>query len=671
MKLGVCYYPEQWDESLWASDARRMAALGLSVVRIAEFAWGRIEPQPGRFDWAWLDRAIGTLAGAGLRVVLGTPTAAPPQWLVAQHPDVLAVDAQGRPKAFGSRRHYCFSSPAFHEASRRVVAAMAQRYGTHPAVIAWQTDNEYGCHDTAVSYSPAALASFRQWLQARYGDIDALNQAWGNVFWSMDYACFNDVGLPVATPAPPNPAHLLAFRRFTSDEVLRYNRMQVEILREHAPGRDVLHNFMGFFGEFDHHAMGHDLDLATWDNYPLGFLDSLRFIPESERLTFRRTGHPDVSAFHHDLYRGLCKGRWWVMEQQAGPVNWAPWNAVPLPGMVRAWTWEAFAHGAELVSYFRWRQVPYAQEQMHSGLNTPDNRLDLGGEEARQVAQELRDLPVQASLPAPPSCRVALLLDYAGKWVVDALPHSADFDVQAMQLAWYGALRRLGLDIDIVPASADFSGHALVVLPCVPVVDDDLAERLRRSGAQVLIGPRSGSKTAELRIPDGLPPGALRTLLPGLRVVHVEGLRPGVALALQPDPAATSLAALAGAQVTRWRDVLEAPAPLQVEARYDDGAPALLRHQRTRYLSGWLDDAGLDALMAHMAQEAGLAPVALPAGLRLRRRGGLQFAVHYGAEPAQVPAPPGTHFLLGGPVLRTGEVAAWPVTVAGVDDKRR
>lgn len=661
MKLGVCYYPEQWDESLWVSDARRMAALGLSVVRIAEFAWGRIEPQPGRFEWAWLDRAIDTLAAAGLQVVLGTPTAAPPHWLVAQHPDVLAVDAQGRHKVFGSRRHYCFSSAAFHEASRRVVAAMAQRYGTHPAVVAWQTDNEYGCHDTAVSYSPAALVRFRQWLQARHGSIEALNQAWGNVFWSMEYASFDDVGLPVATPAPPNPAHLLAFRRFTSDEVLRYNRMQVDVLREHAPGRDVLHNFMGFFAEFDHHAMGHDLDVATWDNYPLGFLDSLRFMPEAERLAWRRTGHPDVSAFHHDLYRGLCKGRWWVMEQQAGPVNWAPWNALPLPGMVRAWTWEAFAHGAELVSYFRWRQVPYAQEQMHSGLNTPDNRLDLGGEEACCVARELRDLPAQDLLPAPHSCRVALVLDYAGKWAVEALPHSADFDVQALQFAWYGALRRLGLDIDIVPASADFSAYALVVLPCVPVVDDDLAERLQRSGAQVLVGPRSGSKTAELRIPDGLPPGALRTLLPGLRVVRVEGLRPGVALALQADPAATSLAALAGAQVTRWRDVLDAPAPLLVEARHDDGAPALLRHGRTRYLSGWLDDAGLDALMAQAAQDAGLAPVALPAGLRLRRRGGLQFAIHYGAEPAQVPAPPGMHFLLGGPVLRTGEVAAWQV----------
>ena len=653
MKLGVCYYPEQWDESLWASDAQRMAAMGLSTVRIAEFAWALIEPRAGDVQWAWLDRAISVLADAGLQVVLGTPTAAPPRWLVDQHPDMLAVDAHGRTKAFGSRRHYCFSSDAFFEASRRVVTAMAQRYGRHPAVVAWQTDNEYGCHDTVVSYSASALRRFRLWLATQYADIEQLNRAWGNVFWSMDYDRFDDVGLPIHTPAPANPAHLLAFRRFASSEVLRYNRMQVDILREHAPGRDVLHNFMGFFGEFEHHAMGRDLDVAAWDNYPLGFLDSRRCVSDVDRLTYRRTGHPDISAFHHDLYRGLCKGRWWVMEQQAGLVNWAPWNALPLPGMVRAWTWEAFAHGAELVSYFRWRQVPYAQEQMHSGLNTPDNRLDVGGEEATTVARELATVPVEPTRPA----RVALVVDYASKWVNDILPNSPDFDVQALQLAWYGAVRRLGLDVDILPTSADFGGYALVLVPTLAHVSDEFAQRLQSGGAQLLFGPRSGAKTAELCIPDGLPPGALRALLPGLRVVGVEGLRPGVALVLLVEGSAQALAN--GGTVTRWRDVLDAPHPLQVEARYADGHPALVRHQRTRYLSGWLDDAALDRLVAHVVREAGLPADTLPAGLRLRRRGKLQFAVHYGSDTVAVPAPADARFVLGGPMLEPAGVAAW------------
>ena len=508
MKLGVCYYPEQWDEALWASDAKRMKAMGLSTVRIAEFAWGLMEPRPGQYDWGWLDRAVAVLADAGLEVVLCTPTGAPPHWLSVAHPDIHAVDADGHVKAFGSRRHYCFSSENFFAASRRIVTAMAERYGRHPAVVAWQTDNEYGCHGTVTSYSEAALRRFRVWLAERYEhDIGKLNKAWGHAFWSMQYASFDAIGFPVHTAATPNPSHQLAFRRFGSDEVVRYNRMHVDILRELAPGRALLHNFMAFSGDFEHHEMGRDLDIASWDNYPLGFLDAMKFLDDADRLRYRRCGHPDVSAFHHDLYRGLtADGRWWVMEQQPGPVNWAPWNALPLPGMVRAWTWEAFAHGAELVSYFRWRQAPFAQEQMHAGLHTPDNVLAVGGEEAAVVARELASVPVEVTRRAS----VALIVDYTSNWITDILPNSPDFDIHALQLAWYGALRKLGLDVDILPASADLKGRALVVVPTLSQPSEAFVLALLQSGAQILLGPRCGAKTAEVHIPQGLPPGPLR-----------------------------------------------------------------------------------------------------------------------------------------------------------------
>ena len=186
-----------------------------------------------------------------------------------------------------------------------------------------------------------------------------------------------------------------------SDEVLRFNRMQVEILREHAPGRPVSHNFMLFFTEFDHHKVAADLDFVGWDSYPLGALEMFWF-GEAEKRRWLRTGHPDFAAFHHDLYRGMSREPFWVMEQQPGPVNWAHWNPSPKEGMVRLWTWEAFAHGADVVSYFRWRQAPFAQEQMHAGLNTPDNQLDSGGFEAAQVAEELSRVPVLRSQPPEP-----------------------------------------------------------------------------------------------------------------------------------------------------------------------------------------------------------------------------------------------------------------------------
>ena len=199
MRLGVCYYPEHWPESMWKDDAARMKALGIDRVRIAEFAWSRIEPSPGEYHWDWLDRAIDVLADAGLKVVMCTPTATPPKWLIDRHPDILPVGADGRPRAFGSRRHYDFSSPSYFEASQKICTAVAERYGKHPAVAFWQTDNEFGCHHTVVSYSPAALQRvFASGSRQRYGTIDALNTAWGTVFWSMEYRSFDEIDLPVA-----------------------------------------------------------------------------------------------------------------------------------------------------------------------------------------------------------------------------------------------------------------------------------------------------------------------------------------------------------------------------------------------------------------------------------------------------------------------------------------
>ncbi|MFN3846234.1 MAG: beta-galactosidase, partial [Paracoccaceae bacterium] len=289
--LGVCYYPEHWPEAQWEEDARRMAALGLTWVRIGEFAWARMEPVPGTYDWGWLDRAVDTLGRHGLQVVLGTPTATPPRWMIDRHPDMLAVDAQGRTRGFGSRRHYDFSHAGYRRDCARIVQAMAERYGRNPHVAAWQTDNEYGCHDTVLSYSPAAQSAFRDWCAQRYQSTDALNRAWGTVFWSMEYMRFDDIGLPNLTVTEANPAHVMAFRRFASDEVASFNRLQTDVIRKHSDA-PIAHNYMGRVTDFDHFDVGADLDIASWDSYPLGFLsDRLEASPEHKRR-FVRQGDP-------------------------------------------------------------------------------------------------------------------------------------------------------------------------------------------------------------------------------------------------------------------------------------------------------------------------------------------------------------------------------------------
>ncbi|MFD1730812.1 beta-galactosidase [Deinococcus malanensis] len=383
LQLGVCDYPEHVPEDRWSAYAQQQRQLGLTYVRIAEFAWGRMEPRSGEYDWAWLDRAVEAYHAAGMRVVLCTPTATPPAWLVRFHPEILPYDAQGRVREFGSRRHYDFASPVYREHSRRITRVMAERYGQHPAVAGWQTDNEFGCHATSRSFGGASAAVFPGWLQQKYGTLEALNEAWGNVFWSMEYTGWDEIRPPHLTVTEPNPSHVLDYARFSSEMIRQFQAEQVAILRELSPGRFITHNFMIFESGFDHYEVARGLDFVTWDNYPTGMLEYFAppGIREDVKTRYARTGHPDLIAFNHDLYRNLLEGRgalgregadspngFWVMEQQCGQVNWAPYNPLPADGAVQLWTAQAWAHGADVVSYFRWRAATMAQEVMHSGL---------------------------------------------------------------------------------------------------------------------------------------------------------------------------------------------------------------------------------------------------------------------------------------------------------------
>ncbi len=643
--LGVCYYPEHWPETWWADDARRMRELGITYVRIAEFAWSRFEPSRGRFDFGWLDRAIDVLAAAGLKVVMCTPTATPPKWLMDECPEIAPVDHDGRPRGFGSRRHTTFACQAWWRESARIVEIVAKRYGNHPAVACWQTDNEYGCHDTVLSWGAEDLKGFRRWLRQRYQTTDQLNEAWGNAFWSMDVSDFEQVSLPNLTVTEPNPAARLDFWRYQSAQVAAYDKMQCEIIRKHSPGRRITHNFMGFFNEFDHWPLGDHLDFASWDSYPIGFVESFPFT-EDERARWGETSHPDVAPFNHDLYRGVGKSRFWVMEQQPGPVNWAPWNPVPKPGMVRLWTWEAFAHGAETVSYFRWRQAVQAQEQMHAGLNLPGtHEWSVGGLEAGRVAKELAAL---GPLPATTKAPVALVFDYEASWITRIQPQGADFRFEEITFRWYEAARRLGLDVDIVPPGASLAGYKLVLAPCLPHVSDAAAAAFRAADGHVLFGPRTGSKTRNFAIPPNLPPGPIADLV-GLRVTQVSSLRPNLSEMVTGRGVS--------GRAIRWREYVETTRDIDVVADFPIGDPAFSCSGRFAYLACWPDEALLARTLTWLTTSAGLATTQLPETIRLRRRGDLTFAFNYGNQRWSAPA--FGKLMLGGQTIPQQSLSVW------------
>ncbi len=531
--------------------------------------------------------------------------------MLTKHPDMLAVDKDGRQRGFGSRRHYDFSHRPYRAECAKIVTALVERYGKNPHVAAWQTDNEYSCHNTTLSYSPAALHAFRNWLAQRYQSPDALNRAWGNVFWSMDYADFNEIALPNLTVTEANPAHVMAFRRFASDEVASFNRLQTEIIRRHSSA-PITHNYMGQVTDFDHFATGADLDIASWDAYPLGFLSDRAPSTPENRLRFVRQGEPDYQAFHHDLYRAVGRGRWWVMEQQPGPVNWAPWNPDPRPGMARLWAWEAFAHGAEAVCYFRWRQAPFAQEQMHAGLLRPDSIAAPAHDEAAQVAAELAEMPDVSTARAD----AALVFDYASAWAWETQPQGRDFSYFRLAFETYRALRRLGLNIDIIPPDcADLSAYKLVLAPGVATLSQPFLTALAAHKGISLIGPRSNAKTPEFATPVPLPPN-----LPGMTatVARVESLPPALTV-----PLANS------GQFLHWREKIETTD--EVIETTADGWPALIRAGGVHYLAGWLDDTASARILTALCHKAGIETDPLPEGLRRRDTETHRFLFNYNA----------------------------------------
>lgn len=455
MKLGVDYYPEHWPQDRWATDAKMMADLGLTYVRVGEFAWSLLEPEEDQFDFAWLDQAVQTLHQQDLPVILGTPTATPPPWLTTKY-DIFQRNANRVPLGAGSRRHACANNPAYLKHSERIVTALAEHYQKNPAIIGWQIDNEFSCHRTTRCYCDHCHHAFITWLQERYEDLTEVNQSWGTIFWSAIYTAWEQIPLPWTAPAQHNPGLQLDFRRFSSDSWVDYQDMQIEILRNQAPKHIITHNFMGLgennVDELDYFDLAAELDIVSWDNYPQG-----------------ATGPAHV-ALNHDLMRGFKGKAYWVIEQQPGVVNWDVYNRPVPPNQVRLWTWQGFGHGAESIFYFRWRAARFGQEQYHMGVLRQDASPTQLYHEAKQITTELKRLPNFTPQPAS----VAILFDYADWWAVQIDPHQGDFSYFSLVQAIHHQLWAAGISVDIIRrgASDDLRQYKAVIVPAPILIDE-------------------------------------------------------------------------------------------------------------------------------------------------------------------------------------------------------
>jgi len=482
MRIGVDYYPEHWDKKMWSEDARLMAETGVKLVRLAEFAWCRLEPSDGVFDFDWLDDAVRIFADNGIDVVIGTPTNCPPRWLCEKHPDILPVGDNGKTNPIGIRGHRCMNSPVFREYAGRIVDRLAAHYKNFGNVIAWQIDNEL---EANICYCETCTDKHREWLKNKYGTIEALNRAYGNVVWSGEYSSWEQVDPPYGgyNPAWLNPAYMLDLRRRAAEDVTQFAEFQAGIIRSHIPGAKITTNtwFCSNLPAF--RELFADLDFVSYDNYP-------------------STGIPDdyediyTHAPHLDLMRGVKRKDFWIMEQLSGGIGcWMPMQKTTRPGMIKGYALQAFAHGADTVVHFRWRTANVGAEMHWHGLidhsNVPGRRFAEFAELCREAEglADLRGTELRAD--------VAVLFSPESEAAFKLQPQTDGFSYMEQIKLVHQAFARYGVNVDIIDEHEDISQYKIVCVPALYIVNDDTVSRLysfAKSGGTVVITARSGVK---------------------------------------------------------------------------------------------------------------------------------------------------------------------------------
>ncbi|BDI30252.1 beta-galactosidase [Capsulimonas corticalis] len=509
LTLGVCYYPEHWDESLWADDFRRMREMSLEVIRIGEFAWSIFEPEEGRFEFGFFDRVMDLAHKHSLRVILGTPTATPPVWLTQKYPEALNANRQGVVYQHGMRAHCNHTAPIFRELSARIASRMAEHYYKHPALWGWQIDNELNC-EVNVFYADSDHAAFRVWLQEKYETLNRLNAAWGAVFWNQTYSDWSQVYLSRPTPADsPNPHQALDEKRFISDSTISYAKLQADAIRAHDTTHFITTN--GLFGHLDsHHLTDETLDFISYDAYPLFSEASLESSPEPMRD--RRWGW-NLSAV-----RGISR-RFCIMEQQSGPGGWVNRLELPSPkpGQVRLWTYQSIAHGADMVLFFRWRTATMGTEIYWHGINDYHNQANRRCAEVARIGQELLRLADVAG--SAYQADVAILRDYDNEWDGELDTWHGPYERQSAS-AWYAALQRRHVPVDSLTLRPgirrrEMSRYRVLIYPHPTILTDETARMLKEyanAGGRIIFGCRTGYKDIHGQCPMRPFPGAVADL---------------------------------------------------------------------------------------------------------------------------------------------------------------
>lgn len=604
LMLGAAWYPEQWPEKQWEQDLVTMQAAHINMVRIGEFAWSELEPAEGEYRFEWLDLAISSANRHCMTVVLGTPTAAPPAWLVNKYPEVLRIEEDGRQAEHGGRLDYSAASKQYLALTRDIARRLAERYGHNPAVVAWQIDNEFGYANP--SFDKETLAAFHDFLRQRYGTIANLNRLWTTTYWSQVYDSFDEIPM---RSHDENSGLLMAWKNFVSETWREYEDNQIQAMRPFLDASQrITTNTVGWYDNFDHYPVEKDIDFTSWDDYV-----GQGHLKEAD------------NAAQNDLARGFKQKNFWVMETEPGFVSWAPINNSLNRGEVRDLAWQAIGHGADALAYWQWRSALNGQEQYHGTLAGPDGT-------PMPVFAEIGQIGAEFALASPyligttNHAQVAMLHSYQSRWAIE-WQHHGDFDPIREFDDLYRPLHEQAQSVDVLSPDAPLDRYRLVVAPALNVLPRATSQRLIRyveNGGNLVLGPRSGMKDEENALYPERQPGPLASLLGG-RVEQFFALEAPIQVS----------GSLGTGEVISWAEMLSMnQIDTRVLLRYGasngwlDGQPALITRNvgsgSITYVGAWLSPALMTRLVSYLLHRAQVSPIlaGVPAGVEVCERSG-------------------------------------------------
>lgn len=485
MYLGVDYYPEHWDISMIDEDFQRIKGMGANIIRIGEFSWHLMEKKEGQYDFSYFDMIIRRAKEYGMKIIFGTPTATFPAWLAKKHETILSKNEYGHTRVFGGRRQYCFNSDIYREYSKKIVEKLVKHYKKEESIIVWQVDNEFGHEGSDMCYCEQCQSKFREFLKNKYENIDALNEAYGTIFWGQTYNDFDEIPLPKLTITTHNPTLRLDWARFRSHSINNYGKMQIELVNSlKGEHQQVTHNFFGSFFEsaYDQNAMADSLDFVAYDNYPVwgGLKEPLE---------------PSHIAMTLDYIRGLKNKNFWIVEELMGAQGHNVIGYLPRPNQAKMWAYQAVAHGCENLLFFRWRGMTRGAEQFCSGIIDQDNKIGRKYEEVQSFMKHITNHKniVKSEIKSD----VAILYDYDNIWSWHYQQQSTEFDFTNELIRLYRPFYKLNTNIDVININKDFSKYKVLLIPVMQIIDEELAIKFKdfaKKGGTIIFSYRAGIK---------------------------------------------------------------------------------------------------------------------------------------------------------------------------------